>query len=201
MKVDLNEILAYPAIYKDARKGDAASEQDLHKTFGTTDIIKIADRIIKEGEIQLTTEQKRRMIEQKKVQIANIISKKGINPQTNTPHPPQRIINAMEQVGVNIDPFIDAELQVDKVLKSIRAVLPIKFQKVLIQLKIPPQFSGNAFTILKNSGEVVKEEWLNDGSLLVNVEVMAGIQEELFQKLSSLTHGSFESKVLKREDL
>ncbi|MEM5766331.1 MAG: ribosome assembly factor SBDS [Candidatus Aenigmatarchaeota archaeon] len=201
IKVSMDDLLAYPVIYKDSKKGEAVSEQDLQKVFGTTDIMKIAEKIIKEGEIQLTTEQRRKMTEQKKIQIANIISRRGINPQTNTPHPPQRIINAMEQVGINIDPFIDAELQVDKVLKVIKTILPIKFQKVVLQIKIPPQFSGSSYNILKNAGNIVNEEWLGDGSLVVNIELLAGVQEELFQKLSSLTHGNFESKVIKREDI
>ena len=193
--------MAYPAVYRDVRNTEMVSEQDLQKAFGTTDISKIAEKIIKEGELQLTTDQRRQMVEQKRIQVANVISKRGINPQTNTPHPPQRIMNAMDQAGVSVDPFIDAELQVDKALKSIKAILPIKFQKVTLQIKIPPQFSGSAYSVLKVAGTISNEQWLGDGSLQVNVEVLAGIQDELFQKLSSLTHGSFESKVVKREDL
>ena len=201
IKVSMDEIMAYPAVYRDVRNTEMVSEQDLQKTFGTNDISKIAEKIIKEGELQLTTDQRRQMVEQKRIQVANVISKRGINPQTNTPHPPQRIMNAMDQAGVSVDPFIDAELQVDKALKSIKAILPIKFQKVTLQIKIPPQFSGSAYSVLKVAGTISNEQWLGDGSLQVNVEVLAGIQDELFQKLSSLTHGSFESKVVKREDL
>jgi ribosome maturation protein SDO1 len=142
--INIQDILAYPAIYKDARKGEVAREEDLQKTFGTTDVFKIAEEIIKKGEFSLTTEQKRELIEEKKNQIANLISKRAINPQTNTPHPPQRILNAMESVGVNIDPFVDAEIQVERVLKAIKPILPIKFEKVLLQLKIPAEYSGKA---------------------------------------------------------
>jgi ribosome maturation protein SDO1 len=201
VKMDMSEILAYPAIYKDARSTEMVAEKDLQKSFGTTDIFKIAEKIIKEGELQLTTEQRKVMIEQKKNQIANIIAKRGINPQTNAPHPPQRILNAMEKAGVNIDPFIDAELQVDKVLKAIKEILPIKFQKVTFQIKIPPQFSGKVHSILKTVGNITSEQWLNDGSLSVLIEVLGGMQDEFFQKISSLTHGNFESKVVKREDV
>lgn len=199
--INLNDILAYPAIYRDVRTTDMVPEQELQKTFGTTDVRKIAEKMIREGELQLTTEQRRAMVEQKRIQVANIISKRGINPQTNTPHPPQRIINVMEQAGVNIDPFTDAELQIDKVLKSIKPILPIKFQKVTFQIKIPPQFSGKVHSILKSAGTITSEQWLGDGSLSANIEILAGVQDELFEKLSSLTHGSFESKVVKREDL
>jgi ribosome maturation protein SDO1 len=201
MKMSISDILAYPAIYKDARSTDMVAEQDLQKNFGTTDVFKIAEKIIREGELQLTTEQRRNMVEQKKNQIANFISKKGINPQTNAPNPPQRILNAMDKAGINVDPFVDAELQVNKILKGIKAILPIKFQKVTFQVKIPPQFAGRVYSVLKTSGSITSEQWLNDGSLSVSIEILGGMQEELFQKISSLTHGSFESKVVKREDV
>jgi ribosome maturation protein SDO1 len=200
-KTAMEEILAYPAVYKDARSTDNVSEQDLQKAFGTTDIFKIAEKIIKEGELQLTTEQRRQMVEQKRIQIATIISKKGINPQTNTPHPPQRIMNAMDEAGVNVDPFVNAEMQVDKILKEIKKILPIKFQKVVLQIKVPAQFSANAYSVVKGIGSIQSEQWLGDGSLQLIIEILAGIQDDLFQKLSSLTHGNFESKVVKREDI
>lgn len=201
IKVSMNDILAYPAVYRDVRNTETVSGQDLQKVFGTTDIAKVAEKIIREGELQLTTEQRRQMVEQKRTQVANIISSKGINPQTNTPHPPQRIVNAMEQAGVNVDPFVDAELQVDKVLKSIKTILPIKFQKVSLLIKVTSQFAGSAYPMLKKAGTTSNEQWLGDGSLQINIEILAGVQDELFQKLSSLTHGNFESKVLKREDI
>ena len=200
-KVDMNDILAYPAIYHDVRNTDMVSEQDLQKIFGTADYKKIAEKIIKEGELQLTTEQRREMTNQKRMQIAAIISKRGINPQTNAPNPPQRILTAMDKAGVNVDPFVDAELQIDKVLKLIKPILPIKFQKALIQMKFPPQFAGKVYSDLKKSGEIKNEQWLNDGSLQVQIEILAGVQDEIFQKMSNVTHGQFESKVLKREDM
>ena len=199
--IKLEEALAYPAVYKDARSSEVASEKDMQKLFGTTDVYKIAEKIIKQGEIQLTTEQKRRMVEQKKVQVANLIAKKAINPQTNTPHPPQRILNAIEQVGISIDPFVDAELQVDKVLKGIKHLLPIKFQKILAQIKVPSQFAGKAYAVIKGSGTLKQEQWLGDGSLQVSVEMFAGVQEDLMKKLADITHGQADFKILQREDV
>lgn len=201
VKINMEDILAYPAIYRDVRSTECVPEQELQKVFGTTDVFKIAEKIIKEGELQLTTEQRRQMVEQKKNQIANIIAKKGINPQTNTPHPPQRIMNAMEKAGVNVDPFVDAELQIEKVLKEIKALIPIKFQKVTLQIKVLPQYSGKIYSILKSSGTIKGEQWLSDGSLQISLEILAGIQNELFQKISSITHGQFESKIIKMEDI
>ncbi|MBI2084776.1 MAG: ribosome assembly factor SBDS [Candidatus Aenigmarchaeota archaeon] len=197
--VPMEEILAYPVIYRDVRSTESVAESELQKVFGTKDAYKIAEVILKQGEIQLTTEQRREMVEQKRSQVAGLISKRGVNPQTNTPHPEQRILNAMHQAGVNVDPFSPAELQLAKIVEAIKKYIPLKFQNVTLQVKVPPQFAGRAFPIIK-TGKVVGEQWLNDGSLQASVELMAGVMDEFIQKISNLTHGNFESKVLKRED-
>ncbi|MCD6371098.1 MAG: ribosome assembly factor SBDS [Candidatus Aenigmarchaeota archaeon] len=199
--VNIEDVLAYPAIYKNARASEIAPNDLLQKKFGTTDVYEIALRIIKKGEIQLTTEQRRKMIEQKKQQIAEIISKRGINPQTNLPHPPQRILNAMNQTGIKIDPFIDAELQVERIIKEIRKILPIKLEKVEIELIIPPQYTGKVYNIIKNAGEVNEEKWLEDGSLKINVEVLSGIRDDLFKKIGDITRGNFQSKIVKKVEV
>ena len=192
--VPVEEILAYPIIYKDVKTTEAVPEKDLQKAFGTTDEVKIAMKILKEGEIQITTEQKRHL-------IATLISKRGVNPQTNTPHPEQRILNAMQQTGVNIDSFTDAELQLDKVVKAIKSILPLKFQNVTLQIKVPPQFTGKAYSVIKSVGKIMSEQWLNDGSLQASVQMLAGVMDEFTQKIANLTHGNFESKIIKREDV
>ncbi len=199
--IDLNDVLAYPEIYKDVSSTDVVADSALQKVFGTTDVFKIAERIIKEGELQLTTEQRRELLEQKRAQIAEIISKRGVNPQTNTPHPPQRIIAAMDKAGVKIDPFKDAELQVDEITKALRTLIPISFQKVTIAIRVQPQYAGRVYPILKKIGTVKKEQWLNDGSLQVQIEVLAGLQQELYDKIAGITHGNFESKVISRIDI
>lgn len=200
-KIDLNDVLAYPSIYKDVSSTDVVAEHDLQKIFGTTDIFKIAEKIIKDGELQLTTEQRKEMLEQKRAQISEIISKRSINPQTNTPHPPQRVLNAMDKAGVILDPFMDAELQVDRVVKALKTLLPISFQRVTIAIRVQPQYAGRVYSILKSSGTITKEQWLDDGSLQVEIEVLGGMQQDFFDKVASLTHGSFESKIVKKIDI
>lgn len=200
-EIDLDTVLAYSAIYHDAKKGNVASEEDLQKNFGTTDIHTVARRIINQGNMQFTTEQRRKFIEDKTKEIANIISRRGINPQTNTPHPPQRILNAMEKAGVHVDPLMDAKLQVNEVVKSIKPLLPIRFENVVVQIIIPPQHVGGVYSMLKRSFKEFKEEWMNDGSLKVTFDVPAGMHAELLEKIGDATKGDFSSKVIQRVGL
>lgn len=199
--LNMEEILAYPGIYHDVRRGDAIPENELQTNFGTTDVFQVAKKVIAEGEVQFTTEQRRRFVEEKRKEIANIISKRGINPQTNTVHPPQRILNAMDKVGVRVDPFIEAELQVNKIVESIKPLLPIKFQRIIVQIIIPPQFSGKTYSVLKRTVGKFDERWLNDGSLQVTLDIPAGAQEDIFKKIGDITKGEFKSNVIKRVDV
>ena len=199
--IKVEEILAYPGVYHDVRRGDAIPEEELQKNFGTTDVFRVAKKILTEGELQFTTEQRRRFVEEKRKEIADIISKRGINPQTNTVHPPQRIMNAMDKAGVHVDPLIDAELQVNRVVESIKTLLPIKFQRIIVQIIIPPQFSGKLYSVLKRTVGKFDERWLNDGSLQVTLDIPAGAQEDVFKKIGDITKGNFKSSIIKRVDV
>ena len=196
--VSIEDLLASPEIYEDSKKGLRASSEKLNKFFGTNDLETIVRKIIKDGEVQLTTEQRKQMLEEKTKTIANIISRRGINPQTNTPHPADRIIRAMEQGGVRIDFDKPAEEQVDRVLKEIQHVIPIKFEKIQLAVKVPPQYSGKASSTVRNFGTLLKEEWKVDGSYIALIEIPAGLQQDVYDKLNSLTHGQIETKILKR---
>ncbi len=199
--LNVEEILAYPGVYHDVRRGDAIPENELQKNFGTTNVFQVAKKIITEGELQFTTEQRRRFVEEKRREIVDIISKRGINPQTNTVHPPQRILNAMDKAGVHVDPLIEAELQVNKIVESIKPLLPIKFQRIIVQIIIPPQFSGKTYSVLKRAVGKFDEKWLNDGSLQVTLDIPAGAQEDIFKKIGDITKGNFKSNIIKRVDI
>lgn len=199
--VSLDEILAYPGVYHDVRRGESIPSDELQESFGTTDVYEISKKILMDGELQITTEQRRKFVEEKTREIAEIISRRSINPQTNAPHPPQRIMNAMEKAGVQVDPFTDAELQVKRAVEAIKPLLPIRFQRVVVRLTIPPQHVGKVYSLLKRSIGEFEEEWLNDGSLEVTLDLPVGVQDELFRKIGDITRGDFKSTIIKKVDL
>src|SRR3972149_11972895 len=61
--VKIESILAVEDVFSDAKTGDRPAEQDVLNAFGTKDALKIAEKIILEGELQLTTEQRRKIQE------------------------------------------------------------------------------------------------------------------------------------------
>jgi len=153
----LEDLLAVQEVFKDASTGKKASAESMVKAFGTSDLPTVVDRIIHKGEIHLTAEQRKKMIDEKRRQIITYISRNSINPQTKAPNPPARIEAAMEEARVQVDPFKSAKEQVETVVKEIRPILPIKFDTVQMAVKIPAAYANNSYRILREYGEVKKE--------------------------------------------
>ncbi|OYT56535.1 MAG: ribosome assembly factor SBDS [Candidatus Aenigmarchaeota archaeon ex4484_14] len=193
--VSIQKMLAVNEIYSDAHKGLRVSPENLEKAFGTSDVIEIAKQILENGEVQLTTEFKRKRLEEIRKQIANMISRTSVDPKTKTPHPPERILNAMEQAKVHIT-LDRAENQVEGVVKAIRAILPISTDKINLEMTIPPQYTGHVYGIIKSLTTVKKEKWNQDGSLHVVVSLTAGLKMEFYDKINHVTHGDVEIKEL-----
>ena len=195
-RVEMRDLLAVEKVFKDAGKGEVASRDSLVKVFGTDELEKVVEQILRKGRIQLTTEQRKRMREERLKQLVALISRRAINPQTGLPHPPARVEEALRRAKVGIDEFKTAEEQLPLVLKALQSILPLKFETRRIALKIPPSYAGRSIHVIKSMAEVKKEEWLQDGSLAMLVEIPAGLQPEFFDKINELTRGEAQIKVL-----
>lgn len=196
-KVDIHEVLLGEFIYYDARRGLKASEMELKQIFKTDDAYEIAKHIVKRGELQLTAEQRREMIETKKRQIVEFISRNCIDPRTGLPHPPKRIELAIENAKVSIDPFKPVEVQVNEVIKALARILPLKIAKALVAVKIPPQYVGKAYGVLPKIGKIIRSNYLSDGSWSVELEIPAGLQRTLVEEVAKMTKGKGEVRIIK----
>lgn len=195
--VDLSDKLALDQVFKDAKKGDKISEEHLEKTFRTRNLVEIARQIILKGEVQVTTEQRHALQESKRKQIVAMIARNAMNPQTGAPHPPARIESAMAEAKVHIDPFKPVDAQVQEVLAKLRPLIPIRLDVVKVRVKLPGQFYPRVIGEVKGLGRILEEQWLSDGGWSGVVEIPAGIQTELYEKLSARTKGSAETALVK----
>jgi ribosome maturation protein SDO1 len=195
-QVAVSQVLLIEEVYSDSSKGTRASEEKLQKYFGTTDPVKVAEEVMKSGELQLTTEQRRQLVEDKKRQIVSIISRNAIDPRTGTPHPPLRIEQAMSQVRLSIDPYKSAEEQAKLVIEELRPILPLKIEQMRIAVKVFAEHAARAYNAFKSFGTVSREEWQSDGSLVAVIEMPAGMYGSFIEKIGKLTQGTIQTKVL-----
>ena len=190
----ISELLVTDTIFTDAGKGLRVSEDKLQEVFGTTNPIKIASIILKKGTLQLTTEQRKQLVEDKRRQIISVISRQCVDPKTDLPHPPMRIEHAMKQIHFSIYPFRDVEEQAREIIKLLRPILPLKMEQVSVAVRIPPEHASKAYGTVKGLGVIKREQWQADGSWSATVEMPAGLYGPFLEKLGKITRGNLEAK-------
>ena len=193
---ELRAILATDLVFTHWSDGKKASDEHLQKSFETTDILAIAKTILLEGEIQLTADQRKKMIDAKHKRVVENIVRNAWNPQAKAPHPKDRIERALEEAKFRVDPFKGVEEQVQNALKALRPLIPIAIEQVKVAVRVPPEHTGHSYGVLKGLGEIKQEEWQKDGSLVVVLQIPAGIQADVYERMGKLTHGTAQVKLL-----
>jgi ribosome maturation protein SDO1 len=191
---DISSALVSDEIYSDANKGARASSEKMKKHFKTTDSVDIAKQILAKGELNLTTDQRRKMVEEKKRQIVQFINRSFVDPKTHLPHPIVRIEAAIEEVRVPIDPFRKVDDQAKAIVDAVRKILPLKSETLKLTITVPPQYAAQSYSVLKSTGDLLSEEWLADGSLRAMVDINASLRGQFLDRLGSVTKGSAQVK-------
>jgi ribosome maturation protein SDO1 len=195
-KKDISSVLVSDDIYTDSGKGTKPSTEKLLKAFKTEDTTEIAQKILQKGDLNLTTEQRRKMVEEKKKQLVEFIAKTYVDPRTHLPHPPLRIEQAMKDARISVESQKSVDEQVKDIVEKLRSIIPLKSENLSLEITIPAQFASQSYAVLKSVGSLKKEEWQNNGSLKAILEIPAAARPHVIDRLGSITKGSASVEVI-----
>lgn len=196
--VPLEDICEGFTIFENISKGLKASEEDLKDIFGVDDEKEIAKLMIERGELLITQEQRNKFLKEKRDEILEYLVSHAVNPKTKNPQPIARIEKAMEDAGVRIDRNEPAPDQARRIIKEIQSILPITIETATIEYIIPAKDTGKLYGLIQGSGEVLKEDWGNDGTLTLLSKVPAGLVGANLEKISDVSKGRVRSTVIDR---
>ena len=189
-KKDISAILVSDEIYTDSSKGTRASTEKLLKAFKTEDPTEIAQKIMQKGDLNLTTDQRRKMIEEKRKQIVESIAKTYVDPRSHLPHPPLRIEQAMKDARVSVDPHKNVDEQIKEIVENLRSIIPLKSENLELEIIVPAQYAAKSYSVLKSTGTLKREDWLSNGSLKAILEIPAAARPNVIDRLGSITKGT-----------
>ena len=186
--VNIDDFLAMDEVFHDARGGERPTEEAIENTFGTQDILEIAKIVLHKGSIQLTTSQRKAIVEKMRQKIIHHIHSQAVDPKTKSPHPVTRIELALEESRYSVDPFKKLELQIKDAVDKLKVLIPLSFETMRLAFKVPGSAYGSAMRVLRNYH--VKDGWLEDGTWACVIEIPAGMKGEIIgqiMKVSSQT--------------
>ena len=187
MPVNIQNALLVNEIFTNSKTGAKASASDLTTAFGTADVLAVADRMIKKGDIQLPKDYRDEQQDNKKKQVADWLVKNAVDVRTGRPFTIQMIENALKQAGVNIT-NLPVDQQISGITESLKTILPLKIETKKIAITIPAIHTGKVYGLVKDYKE--KEDWLSNGDLKVIINIPVGLQMEFYDKLNAVTHGA-----------
>ena len=194
---EISKVLVSDEIYSDSNKGTRASNEKLLKAFKTDDVLNISEQILQKGELNMTTEQRRKMVDEKRKQIVNFIAKTYVDPKSHLPHPPLRIEQAISDARVSIDAFKNTEEQIKDIVQSLRTIIPLKSENLVLEISVPAQYVAQSYSVLKSTGILKKEDWQSNGSLKAILEIPAASRPNVLDRLGAVTKGTAFVEVVK----
>ncbi len=180
--VEIGKLLAIEDVFHDARDGERPTSDSIENTFGSQDIYEITKIILEKGSIQLTTAQRKAMIETKKQAIIHQISSSAVDPRSKLPHPHQRIELALEESRYPVDPFKSVESQVKEAIKLLKPLLPLSFETCRLAFRVSGKNYGSVSQFLREY--MKKEEWLSNGDWACVVEIPAAMKADIMGKVA-----------------
>jgi len=187
---EIAPVLVSDEIYSDSSQGTRASSEKLQKVFKTEDALAIAEKILQKGDLNLTTDQRRKMTTEKRKQIVTFIAKTFVDPRSHLPHPPVRIEQALTDARVSIEPFKSVEEQIKDIVEKLRSIIPLKSENLLLEISVPAQYVAQSYSVLKSTGNLKKEDWQTNGSLKAILEIPAAARPNVIDRLGAITKGT-----------
>lgn len=180
-------------IFHNLKSGEKVAIVDLENIFGTSDMMVVAEKIIREGEVVRTAESMKAGHDAKYKQVVDFLAKNAVSPE-GRPYTSDRIMKALSEAHVNVKNK-PIESQVSEILDQLSKILPIKIEMKKVKLTIPALHTGKAYGIIKEF--MVEEKWKDNGDLEVVVGMPAGLIFDFYDKINGATQGSVLSEEIK----
>ena len=146
-------------VFTNVSKGVVASSAELRKAFGTDDQKECCKRILEQGEIQLSEQERKAQLEQTFKDIATIVAEKCVNLETGKPFPPGIIERAMHEVHYSVHPTKNAKQQALQVIKLLQEKSNLKIARAKMRILLAQITPSVKETLVKENllGEVETE--------------------------------------------
>ncbi|KAH0574749.1 Shwachman-Bodian-Diamond protein-like protein [Spironucleus salmonicida] len=195
--MNLDNVVFSQTIYTNAKEGKEASIADL-ASLGQKPLIKI----LNEGHAQLSTEERRRKVEQKFTEISGFLHMNytGID---RKPIPLQQIINALNSIkGLQIDPFQEVNTQAQEIIKKLEKSGSLYFQSSGLPGVLIVQYSklASAQVILKKVQAASQDEIYREADVLIQFEIGPTRFNELVTGLESTCQGEYDLKMCQESE-
>jgi len=191
-KLGLDNVLGAEVVFTNSKKGNLARNKDLVEAFGTDDVRKCAEIMIRNGTSQVSASERKEDTEKHKNQILEYLHKNFLD-QNNLPHPLARLESFLKESKVRIDPSIHPCKQADEVIKKMTGKAVFRKATKTYILTVKKEVVKPCRDIVRRYCQGVKEIREPD-STTWRVEILSSEFDTFLADMNKVTEGDFQVK-------
>lgn len=170
---DLDEVVQIENVFLNVSKGQVASNDDLNKAFGTTDVTQIILEILKKGELQVGDKERSHELANLWREVATQLAQSCVEPDSQKPYTVGMVEKAMKDVHYSVKPGKPAKSQALEVLKMLQEKDVIPIERVHMRVRVTmPQKEGKRLKdkIVPLFAHIEDEDYTDEWELVGTIE-------------------------------
>ncbi|OWZ33637.1 SBDS family rRNA metabolism protein [Cryptococcus neoformans C23] len=188
---DLSEVLQIEQVFTNVPKGLVAKKEDWSKCFGTDDMAKVIEEILKKGELQINNLERTQHLSSLSREIATIVSEMTVDPSTSRKHTVGMVEKAMAEVGFSVRADRPAKAQALELIKKLGEgdVLPVRRVRMRVRITMPGKDAKRCKDKIVAECDEVEEEDMG-----MEWEAIVQINPSTFRTLTDLVNNETKGK-------
>ncbi|KAL1409077.1 hypothetical protein Q8F55_005901 [Vanrija albida] len=140
VETDLSEVLQIEQIFTNVPKGQVAKRDDWTKAFGSDDMNKVIEEILKKGELQVNNLERGAQLASLSREIATLVTEMTVDPATQRKHTVGMVEKAMGEIGFSTKAEKTAKAQALDLIRQLSqpgSVLPVQRVRMRVRITMP----------------------------------------------------------------
>ncbi|EJT98957.1 Shwachman-Bodian-diamond syndrome protein [Dacryopinax primogenitus] len=173
VETNLDDVLQISNVFINVSKGQAAKSDDLEKAFGTTELDKIVNEILKKGELQVGDKERAHELGNLWKDIATKVAEKVVDPSTQRPYPVGMIEKGMTEAGFSVKQGKGAKSQVLECIRQLqeKSSLPVQRVRMRVRVTMPAKDEKRLKEKIVEAAESVEDEdWGDEWEVILIID-------------------------------
>jgi len=193
-KLGWEKVLSVDAIFTNFKKANLAKSSDLKAVFGTDDVNKCAEIMVREGDSQVSAKERREDIETHRKQVITYMHRSFID-QAGLPYPIARLEGVLEESKIQIDPSISIHKIVDEIVKRMLGKLVFKKNSLDYTLKVSKKYAKECGNIVYRFSPNMHKEIRTSDGITWKICLSPPDINDFTSEMNKLTEGDFQLSV------
>eukprot|EP00472_Partenskyella_glossopodia_P003659 CAMPEP_0197519144 /NCGR_PEP_ID=MMETSP1318-20131121/4412_1 /TAXON_ID=552666 /ORGANISM="Partenskyella glossopodia, Strain RCC365" /LENGTH=269 /DNA_ID=CAMNT_0043069959 /DNA_START=21 /DNA_END=830 /DNA_ORIENTATION=- len=186
-KKSVESVLFVDAIFRNAKKAKMATAKELEAAFGTSDVVAVAKRILDKGSAQLSSSDRKSMMDRKQKQVVEFVRSNYIDSRTKLPLPVARVTLAMSGFRLDAKGEVAAEARRFVEYAQRKGSLALRRKEIVHTVAVPIGYKSAATKLFSNHGVSIISSKASANDITFEIGCLSGELEAVLVGVSRLT--------------